>query len=114
MHISYDKRVEKFLSQVKKYKAKRDGCLRRSTRHKRKEHFFRAGFADMQAGVNDRAYFLLDVLSFFQRPFVMNKGDVSLRFGEGFCIKEFLAGAERREKIVLTNRLRQEVIELGK
>jgi 1-acyl-sn-glycerol-3-phosphate acyltransferase len=99
--IKYDKRVEeKFLGKIKSAKEKRDACLLQGER--------------LKAKLYDKAYFGWDVFAYFCRPFDCKKGNVNLAFGEPFSARDFLAGVLEQKKFGLMDKVRSELIELGR
>lgn len=94
--VHYDKLVEGWvLPYVKYFKEKRDEHLKKGNK--------------MLAGVCDNCYFASDVSAYFVRPFVKNKGNAYLKFGEPFSLKEFNQNINDQKKFKLAEKFKCDI-----
>lgn len=102
IYIAYDKRVEDpFIDKAREYRVKRDEAIKQ-------ERY-------IKARVFDWGYFLCDLSSFLIRPFIKDKGNTYIYFGEGFSLKDFLRENTEgwgSKKLALTNKVRDKIVSL--
>ena len=94
--IEYDKLVEGWaLPKVKHFKEKRDEHLKKGN--------------NLVAKFYDRGYFAWDVFAYVVRPFVKEKGNAYIKFGEPFSLGEFDEGINNSKKIMLSNKFKSDI-----
>ncbi len=117
VYPGYDKRIEEWsLPGARKNKKLRDEFLREARRLKRGGEDFKAWTAGLKAKIRDKIYFNMDLMAYIARPFAKEKGNAYLTFGEPFSIQDFLrenCHDGRREKLALTDKIREELKKLS-
>ena len=110
IHSSYDKIPEaRFMSKVTKHKKLRDEYKKQA----RQKKSLRKKIKKRQAWIHDELYWMYDVLAFATRPFVKDKGDAYLKFGEPFLLNECAGTKGNGGGEKLAQKIRKELIKLG-
>lgn len=113
--ISYTNRVEeKYLDFILRHKDLRDRYMGNFKNSKRDWEDNSLSFDLLMGKLNSFLYGMGDLLPYFTRNFVQDKGDIRINFGDPFLIKDEIKGTNGKGqgKAVLAKKVRSRILKL--